>query len=67
MPIFTPQIKVQNVLRLGAEAVLVGNDFTGAATECKRLAKEDGRTIIHPFDDPYVIAGQGTIGAEIHR
>lgn len=67
MPTGTPAIKHQNVGRLGANVVLVGEDFDEAKTECKRLGRLHGLTDIPPFDDPYVIAGQGTIGAEILR
>ncbi|KAI8993392.1 threonine ammonia-lyase, biosynthetic [Pilobolus umbonatus] len=67
MPIPTPAIKWRNVERLGAEVVLYGNDFDEAKKECARLTKEEGLKDIPPFDDPYVIAGQGTIGMEILR
>ncbi|KAI9202877.1 tryptophan synthase beta subunit-like PLP-dependent enzyme [Polychytrium aggregatum] len=67
MPAFAPEIKVESVRRLGAEIVLTGNDFDEAKKECARLAKERGSTFIPPFDDPYVIAGQGTVGVEILR
>lgn len=67
MPIFTPTIKVNNVKNLGAEVILHGNDFDGAKQECFRLVEETGMTLIHPYDDPLVIAGQGTIGMEILR
>jgi threonine dehydratase len=55
------------VRRLGAEVVLYGDDFDEAKKECARLTKEEGLKDIPPFDDPYVIAGQGTIGMEILR
>ena len=67
MPVFTPQIKVRAVRALGAEVVLHGNDFDEAAAECRRLSAESGRVIVHPYDDPHVIAGQGTIGVELLR
>ncbi|VVT55264.1 uncharacterized protein SAPINGB_P004509 [Magnusiomyces paraingens] len=67
MPIATPSIKYQNVARLGSKVVLFGDDFDAAQTECKRLAKQHGIANIPPFDDPYVIAGQGTIAMEIIR
>lgn len=67
MPIGTPAIKHQNVSRLGGNVVLHGADFDAAKTECNRLAQQHGLINIPPFDDPYVIAGQGTIGAEILR
>lgn len=67
MPTGTPAIKYKNVARMGANVVLYGADFDAAKAECLRLAKENGMTFIPPFDDPYVIAGQGTIGMEIVR
>lgn len=67
MPLNTPSIKYQNVDRLGARVVLHGADFDEAQRECARLAKVHGLTIIPPFNDPYVIAGQGTAAVEILR
>ena len=67
MPLGTPAIKHQNVSRLGGNVVLHGLDFDAAKAECNRLQQLHGLTNIPPFDDPYVIAGQGTIGAEILR
>ncbi|KNC99017.1 threonine ammonia-lyase, biosynthetic [Spizellomyces punctatus DAOM BR117] len=67
MPTVTPPIKWRNVQRLGAQVVLHGNDFDEAKAECARLAKERGYINIPPYDDPYVIAGQGTVGLEIMR
>ncbi|KAG0172142.1 threonine deaminase [Apophysomyces sp. BC1034] len=67
MPIPSPAIKWRNVQRLGAEVVLYGNDFDEAKRECARLMEKEGLTNIPPYDDPYVIAGQGTIGMEILR
>ncbi|CDO54796.1 hypothetical protein DV451_002321 [Geotrichum candidum] len=65
MPVPTPSIKYQNVARLGSKVVLYGDDFDSAKAECSRLCKQHGLTNIPPFDDPYVIAGQGTIAKEI--
>lgn len=65
MPLATPSIKVNSVRQHGGKTVkvrLFGNNYDEAASEAKRLSVEDGMTMIHPFDDPYVIAGQGTIG-----
>ena len=62
MPNGTPAIKYKNVSRLGGTVVLHGADFDAAKQECHRLEKLHGLTDIPPFDDPYVIAGQGTIG-----
>lgn len=67
MPEGTPEIKHRNVSRLGGSVVLHGADFDAAKEECGRLEKLHGLTNIPPFDDPYVIAGQGTIGMEILR
>jgi len=67
MPRTTPQIKVQAVLDLGGEIELVGDDYDGAYEHAMKLARERGMTFIHPFDDPEVIAGQGTIAMEILR
>lgn len=67
MPLGTPAIKHSNVSRLGGNVVLHGADFDAAKAECGRLAEAHGLTNIPPFDDPYVIAGQGTIGMELVR
>ena len=67
MPLNTPSIKYLNVDRLGAKVVLFGSDFDAAKRECARLATLHGLTNIPPFDDPYVIAGQGTVAVEILR
>lgn len=67
MPEGTPSIKHLNVSRMGGSVVLHGPDFDSAKEECSRLEKIHGLTNIPPFDDPYVIAGQGTIGMELLR
>ena len=67
MPQTTPQIKVDAVRAMGAEVVLSGDSYADAKAHCDTLVQETGLTFIHPFDDPLVIAGQGTIGAEILR
>jgi threonine dehydratase len=67
MPRTTPAIKVQAVERLGGDVVLHGDSFDEAYTESRRLKAEHGLTFIHPYDDPDVIAGQGTVGMEILR
>lgn len=67
MPEGTPSIKHLNVSRLGGSVVLHGADFDAAKEECARLEKLHGLSNIAPFDDPYVIAGQGTIGMELLR
>ncbi|KAJ7579158.1 tryptophan synthase beta subunit-like PLP-dependent enzyme [Mycena floridula] len=65
MPNGTPSIKVSNVARMGAKVVLHGTDFDEAKAECARLASAHGLIFVPPYDDPLVIAGQGTIGMEI--
>ena len=67
MPAGTPAIKHQNVARLGGKVLLHGKDFDAAKAEAQRLQQIHGLTNIAPFDDPYVIAGQGTIGMELLR
>ncbi|GAA5844152.1 hypothetical protein JCM3766R1_003273 [Sporobolomyces carnicolor] len=67
MPLNTPSIKYQNVARLGAKVVLHGQDFDEAQKECQRLAKVHGLTVIPPFNDPFIIAGQGTAAVELLR
>src|ERR1700761_4631451 len=67
MPITTPEIKVQAVADLGAEIVLHGDDYDEANEKATELARERGLVFVHPFDDPDVIAGQGTIAMEILR
>ena len=67
MPAGTPSIKHLNVTRLGGSVVLQGEDFDSAKSEAKRLQEMYDLTDIPPFDDPYVIAGQGTIGMELLR
>jgi threonine dehydratase len=67
MPLTTPRIKVDAVRSMGAEVVLAGDSYNEAKAHCDTLVAETGMTFIHPFDDPLVIAGQGTIGAEILR
>jgi len=65
MPQTTPRIKVDAVRSMGAEVVLAGDTYNDAKAHCDTLVSETGMMFIHPFDDPLVIAGQGTIGAEI--
>jgi len=67
MPRTTPSIKIEAVRRLGAEVDLVGDSYSDAARHCQRRAEESGMTLIPPFDDPHVIAGQGTIALEVLR
>ncbi|KAI9689054.1 MAG: threonine deaminase [Bathelium mastoideum] len=67
MPQGTPDIKHRNVSQLGGTVVLHGPDFDAAKDEAHRRQIEHGLTMIPPFDDPYVIAGQGTIAMELLR
>ncbi len=67
MPVTTPKVKVDAVSALGGEVVLHGESYTDAYGHAVELEKSLGLTFVHPFDDPDVIAGQGTIGMEILR
>ena len=67
MPVTTPKIKVDAVLARGAEAVLRGDSYSDAYKHAMRMKRRLGLTFVHPYDDPEVIAGQGTIGMEILR
>ncbi|MBI1905359.1 MAG: threonine ammonia-lyase, biosynthetic [Rhodocyclales bacterium] len=67
MPESTPLIKVNAVRARGGEVVLFGDSYSDAYTHAKELEARDKLTFVHPFDDPDVIAGQGTIGMEILR
>jgi len=67
MPTTTPQVKIEAVRALGGEVVLHGDSYSDAHTHAVQLQKRDGLTFVHPFDDPDVIAGQGTIAMEILR
>jgi threonine dehydratase len=60
-----PEVKVDAMEELGAEVIVAGPDQDDADAAARRLVSEDGLTFVHPFDDPRVIAGQGTIGLEI--
>src|SRR5882757_4878371 len=65
MPVTTPKIKVDAVLARGAEAVLRGDSYAEALSHARALQRRHGYTFVHAYDDPDVIAGQGTIGMEI--
>jgi threonine dehydratase len=65
MPLTTPLVKVQATQGFGAEVVLHGGNYDEACAEATRLCEAEGMTFIHPFDDPLVMAGQGTIGLEL--
>ena len=67
MPTTTPELKINAVRSRGAQAVLHGESFTDAYQHALVLQEREGLTFVHPFDDPDVIAGQGTIGMEILR
>ena len=67
MPVTTPLIKVEAVRALGAKVVLSGDSFDEAAVRAAALVETEGLTFIHPFDDPDVIAGQGTVAVELVR
>ena len=65
MPATTPRIKSDTVVALGARAVLHGDSYDDAAAHGMALAAAEGRSLIHPYDDPDVIAGQGTVALEL--
>ena len=67
MPVTTPRIKVAAVASRGARVVLEGDSYHEAFLHAKRLARKGRLAFVHPYDDPLVIAGQGTIGMEILR
>jgi threonine dehydratase len=67
MPVTTPEVKISAVRGFGGEVVLVGDSFSDAYLHAKELEKKEKLTFVHPFDDPDVIAGQGTVGMEILR
>jgi len=67
MPTTTPQVKVDAVRSFGGEVVLFGESYSDAYTHSLEIQKQQGLTFVHPFDDPDVIAGQGTIAMEMLR
>jgi len=67
MPETTPRIKVEAVRALGAAVLLDGDDFDQASLRAREIEAREGRVFVHPFDDPDVIAGQGTVAMEILR
>ncbi|HET7394471.1 MAG TPA: threonine ammonia-lyase, partial [Candidatus Binatia bacterium] len=67
MPLHAPLIKVGRVRQYGAQTILHGEDYDGAFTQAQRLSQERGLTFLHAFNDPTIIAGQGTIGLELHE
>ncbi len=67
MPTTTPQVKIDAVRARGGEVVLAGDSYSDAYQHALKLEKKEKLTFVHPFDDPDVIAGQGTIAMEILR
>jgi len=67
MPVTTPALKIEAVKALGGEVLLHGDSYTDAHGHAVKLCAKQGLTFIHPFDDPEVIAGQGTIAMELLR
>ena len=67
MPVTTPQIKVAAVEARGAQVILHGDSYSDAHAKAQQLQRKTRATFVHPYDDPDVIAGQGTIGMEILR
>ena len=65
MPETAPLIKVTNTRSYGARVIQRGTILDDAAVEARRLEEEEGLVMVHPFDDPRVVAGQGTVGLEI--
>src|SRR3990172_7352945 len=67
MPVTTPKIKVDGVAARGAQVILRGDSYSDAYRHAMRLKRKRGLSFVHPYDDPDVIAGQGTVGMEILR
>jgi len=67
MPVTTPRIKIDAVQRLGARVILQGDSYDEAQAHAEHVATQQSLTFVHPYDDPEVIAGQGTVGMEILR
>ncbi len=67
MPVTTPRIKIAAVVARGAEVIVHGDSYAEAYEHARRLERKRRLTFVHPYDDPDVIAGQGTIGMEILR
>jgi threonine dehydratase len=65
MPQFTPGVKIDNTRRLGAEVILHGDTLDEARSHALQIAKEQSLTLVHPYDDPLIVAGQGTIALEM--
>lgn len=67
MPVAAPLIKVTRVRQYGAQSILHGNDYDAAYAEALRISRDRGPTFISAFDDPWIVAGQGTIGVELYE
>lgn len=67
MPRFTPGIKVERTRGFGAEVLLQGDTLDEARAHALALAESQGLTFVHPYDDPDIVAGQGTVGLEMLR
>ena len=65
MPAYTPFVKVRNTEGHGAKVVLIGDTLAEASTHARELAAQHQYTFVHPFDDPYIVAGQGTLALEM--
>jgi threonine dehydratase len=65
MPVHTPRRKVAGVQRYGAEAVLFGDNYDATEVEGRRIERDEGLTFVSPYNDPQVVAGNGTVGLEI--
>lgn len=67
MPRFTPGVKIERTQGFGAEVVLHGDTLDEARAHARELAQAQGLTFVHPYDDPAIVAGQGTVGLEMLR
>jgi threonine dehydratase len=67
MPTFTPGVKIERTQKLGAEVVLYGESLEEARAHARERAAQEGLTFVHPYDDPAIVAGQGTVGLEMLR
>ena len=67
MPVLAPLIKVTSVRRYGGHTRLYGSDYDEAFDEAHRLSSQEGLIFIHPFNDPWVVSGQGTLGLELYE
>jgi threonine dehydratase len=65
MPLATPLVKVENTERHGAKVVLAGEMLSDSQVEAERIARDESRVLVHPYDDPLVMAGQGTVALEL--